>query len=446
MFASSQGEPLLRKNSVASIANGSSHTRVNVTEIERYEQMQHRRCKLKLFLAILGALSVTGFLAWLYIDHTVPEFNQYRLVKSFAQADLNSSSGSSSNSNGKDQLRIILLWNSFFGDTRWSLPDDVVDPSYFRQDLKCPISQCVITNKRDLFPQLSMYDAILFHTAQPYSVINRVPTQRSRRQLYVFALMEPPGETKHILSDENDFYNLTMTYRTDSDIVWAYNWFVDKETNMRILPMEHPKWRQVPMFYNDTTIWNLWPKKTKMAAWFVSHCKTLSRREELTAELQKYMDVDVYGKCGTFSCQQGSPECDRLLDEKYKFYFSFENSLCIDYITEKLYRIMGLNIIPVVFGGADYKQFLPPYSYINAEDYATPAELANYLMYLSERPIEYMRYFWWREHYELQFYSPFCELCQRLHQPQYFLKTQSYSNIEQWWLQGSCRFKSRIAF
>ncbi|XP_073832983.1 alpha-(1,3)-fucosyltransferase C [Musca autumnalis] len=441
MFARSQGEPLLRKNTTAAIIEN-DNIRANAIQIERYEQMQlKRKCRTKAVLVILTLLCITGFLTWLYIDHTVPEFNQYRLVQSFEE--LNSNNSTSDNG---QQPRIILLWNTFFGDERWSLPDDLIDPSYFHKELQCPVSNCVLTNKRDLFPQLQMYDAILFHTAQPFSVINSVPSQRNPRQLYVFALMEPPGETKHILSDERNFYNLTMTYRTDSDIIWAYNWFVDKETGMRILPTEYPKWRPVPNIYNDTAIWKLWPNKTKMAAWFVSHCETLSKRERLTAELQKHMEVDVYGKCGPMSCPNGSPECDKMLDEKYKFYFSFENSLCIDYITEKLYKVMKRNIIPVVFGGANYKQFLPPHSYINVEDFATPSELADYLQYLAKNPIEYMRYFWWRQHYELRFYSPFCELCQRLHQPQYYLKTQSYSDIEKWWLKGSCRFKSRIKF
>lgn len=291
MYAtSSQGEPLLRKNS-----NSANDTiQANVIHVERYEQMQLRRCRTKSFIAILTALSVTGFLAWLYIDHTVPEFNQYRLVKSYEEAPL-----ASSNESNSDQPRIILLWNDFFGDERWSLPDDLVDPVYFRQGLQCPVSNCVITNHRDLFPQLQMYDAILFHAAQPFSVINSVPSQRSARQLYIFALMEPPGETKHVLSDEQNFYNLTMTYRTDSDIVWAYNWFMEKETGLRILPTEFPKWRPVPDIFNDTAIWDLWPSKTRLAAWFVSHCDTLSKREQLTAELQTYIQVDVYGKCGT---------------------------------------------------------------------------------------------------------------------------------------------------
>ena len=107
---------------------------------------------------------------------------------------------------------------------------------------------------------------------------------------------------------------------------------------------------------------------------------------------------------------------------------------------------MERNIIPVVYGGADYERFLPPHSYINVEDYDTPQDLANYLKYLSENSDAYMRYFWWRQYYDLKSYTPFCDLCKRLHQPNYHLKTQTYQNIEKWWLDGSCRFRSRIKF
>ena len=35
-----------------------------------------------------------------------------------------------------------------------------------------------------------------------------------------------------------------------------------------------------------------------MAVWFVSHCHTSSQREKYVTELQKYIDVDVFGYCG----------------------------------------------------------------------------------------------------------------------------------------------------
>lgn len=38
--------------------------------------------------------------------------------------------------------------------------------------------------------------------------------------------------------------------------------------------------------------------KKKLAAWFVSNCRTASRREDFVSELEKYVPIDIYGGCG----------------------------------------------------------------------------------------------------------------------------------------------------
>ena len=63
-----------------------------------------------------------------------------------------------------------------------------------------------------------------------------------------------------------------------------------------------------------------------------------SLRELYIRELQKYMDIDVYGKCGTRFEDDDDP---RYKDE-YFFYLAFENSMCEDYITEKLYTLLRM--------------------------------------------------------------------------------------------------------
>ncbi len=56
-----------------------------------------------------------------------------------------------------------------------------------------------------------------------------------------------------------------------------------------------------------------------MAFWVVSNCKTINKREEYVTELQKFIEVDIYGGCGslTIPCQENgtSPGC-------WKKYFS----------------------------------------------------------------------------------------------------------------------------
>ena len=45
--------------------------------------------------------------------------------------------------------------------------------------------------------------------------------------------------------------------------------------------------------------------------------------------LSKFMNVDIFGKCGDLKCGKGRLEsCYREMNETYKFYLSFENSLC----------------------------------------------------------------------------------------------------------------------
>ncbi|RXG61965.1 Alpha-(1,3)-fucosyltransferase C, partial [Armadillidium vulgare] len=50
--------------------------------------------------------------------------------------------------------------------------------------------------------------------------------------------------------------------------------------------------------------------------------------------------VDIYGRCGPLNCSH-SEDCYETFEKEYKFYFSFENSICHDYITEKLFNVLG---------------------------------------------------------------------------------------------------------
>ena len=86
--------------------------------------------------------------------------------------------------------------------------------------------------------------------------------------------------------------------------------------------------------------------------------------------MKKYISVDVFGGCGNFHCVKGSPDCIATLAQ-YKFYLAFENSLCKDYVTEKLFQSIreDLSLVPIVMGGADYSQIMPPGSYIDTRNF-----------------------------------------------------------------------------
>ena len=57
---------------------------------------------------------------------------------------------------------------------------------------------------------------------------------------------------------------------------------------------------------------------------------------------------------------------------RFRFYISFENAICKDYITEKTYNALKLNTIPIVLGGVNYTHLLPPGSFINAAKFVSP--------------------------------------------------------------------------
>lgn len=61
--------------------------------------------------------------------------------------------------------------------------------------------------------------------------------------------------------------------------------------------------------------------KTKKVAWFVSNCSARNKRLQYAQELSKYIQVDIYGACGTFKCSRSNADkCFDILDRDYKFY------------------------------------------------------------------------------------------------------------------------------
>lgn len=174
--------------------------------------------------------------------------------------------------------------------------------------------------------------------------------------------------------------------------------------------------------------------KTKMAAWIASNCNDVpSRRHLLVKRLQEFFDVDIFGKCGTnLTCPHYPKKCTQL--QKYWFYFSFENSICPDYVTEKVYARIAQNTVLVVYNGADMNRILPPLSYIDANSFATAEDLAKYLMFLVDHPEEYVKYFWWKQHYYIHGWAKIdhYRICDVVNSPSVEYKRQAYENMTAW--------------
>ncbi|XP_055691885.1 alpha-(1,3)-fucosyltransferase C-like isoform X1 [Lutzomyia longipalpis] len=324
-------------------------------------------------------------------------------------------------------------------------------PPWMKTVLLAPTdNKCIVTSDKNYLPQIENFDALLFSGQHRWTVEENFPKVRSPHQLYVFVDLECPLMSFHEFSvdPQKEIYNLTMTYRRDSDIYWPYGFITDRKIKYQS-QAEEPNWMN-PVFEDkvDPTLLERITSKNRTAAWFVSNCYAHSQRTYLAQALQKVIDVDIYGKCGPLKCPRNmSEDCYEHVDQEYFFYLSFENSLCKDYLTEKVFNIMRYSVVPVVYGGANYSQHLPPHSYINANDFDTATELANYLTYLRSNITAYVQYFWWKKYYKTivsgKIYN---NLCDKLHDLPDNHTGKFYDNIKTWWEKDQCTNSRRIHF
>ena len=162
-------------------------------------------------------------------------------------------------------------------------------------------------------------------------------------------------------------------------------------------------------------------------AWFVSHCNDFSGRMKYVTWLKKFIRVDIFGDCGPKSCGKNrnmghqyslhEDPCFKMVNRNYRFYIAFENALCKDYVTEKVFNSLQLNTIPILLGGVNYSRILPPGSFINAGDFDNPEHLAAYLFSLLRNETLYESHFNWRPHYNIRSYMSIpdnCDLCHQL--------------------------------
>lgn len=93
---------------------------------------------------------------------------------------------------------------------------------------------------------------------------------------------------------------------------------------------------------------------------------------------------------------------------------------------------------------------MPPKSYIDANQFATAEDLAKHLKYLSDNPKELIKYFWWKKYYKIREQyivrgPQLCKICQKLNEPNLFLRNQFYPSIKKWYSDGIC-IKPKIKF
>ncbi|XP_019865478.1 3-galactosyl-N-acetylglucosaminide 4-alpha-L-fucosyltransferase FUT3 isoform X2 [Aethina tumida] len=300
-----------------------------------------------------------------------------------------------------------------------------------------PYSECSVRNCDISYKDSDINDAdiVIFHMHAMEGTVDLPPNKRNPNQIWAFLTDESPYHTflkshKYKMSDFDGVFNWSMSYRMDADIPVPYGRTV-VETSKE-LNLDFKKRRDV------------------LIAIMGSNCGGINGRWDYVKELSKHIPVHIYGGCGTdfkHTCPGHFREDCHAIDD-YMFYLSFENSNCDEYITEKLWwNAFEKGAIPIVMGGSDqaYRKLLPPDSYINIADFASPKILADYVAFLN-RTGDFVSYYRWRKQFRVlnehgYFKSKsvhYCRICEALN---YNVRNTSkvLTNMKDWWsVQANC--------
>lgn len=295
----------------------------------------------------------------------------------------------------KKSSHLILMWR--YGEG--------IASRYINGSLEnCSVCNCNITYREE---DILLADAVVFHLHMmgDKDLEDMLQLPRKPSQRWVFLSDESPQYTR---TELNVQFNWSMTYHSASDVPVPYGRVV-KNLQADMSDLER----------------NFHGEKELGVAIVASHCDVKSGRFNYLDALQKYIKVDTWGLCGTFQCPGWAiTDCTGI--EKYKFYLAFENSLCSDYITEKVWwNAYHKFSVPIVMGGltkGDYAKLAPPDSFIHVDDFNTTSDLAKYINHLDTHPLEYNKYHAWRQQYtvlnEHGYYGAptmhFCRLCEAL--------------------------------
>lgn len=321
----------------------------------------------------------------------------------------------------KDSLKVVLFYTPLFGRRPW--PGLSNDRNFTHWDnIPCRVKSCRITYNRSDF---LISDAVLFHGRDLPRVthMENIAKYKHSKQRWIYFMHESPKFTYYDPSLYNGFFNWTMTYRRDSDFFVPYRFYTRLESEERAS--------------RKTGITNYADGKDKLAVWIVSHCGEL--RDDFVRKLLKYIEIDIFGACSTLfnqteTCPKSSSACsDKLM--RYKFLLAFENSFCVDYITEKFwYTAYDHYMIPVVMGAAAYDDpdLSIPGSFINSVDFPSIEALGNYLLFLNSNDRAFNEYFSWRKEFKpVQPESWTCKICAALHNDS--LPAKVYDNLDHFW-------------
>ncbi|XP_039986756.1 alpha-(1,3)-fucosyltransferase 4-like [Xiphias gladius] len=288
----------------------------------------------------------------------------------------------------------LLIWTHPF-DRYSKLPDC---SALFR------IDGCTLTDNVREYPRA---DAVVIHHREVATGKAKLPPEpRPPAQKWIWMNYESPAHTPRLWRF-NAVFNLTMSYRTDSDIFLPYGYLIPRAPSGKT-----PLNRYAHPLHKPSSSHLLRPR---LVAWVISNWSESHARVAFYYQLCRHIQVDVFGRAG----RPMPKEIGGLVQlvGSYQFYLALENSQSTDYITEKLWNALLAGAVPVVLGPSrkNYERFLPPEAFIHVDDFPTVGGLAGYLLTLRRNPARLRWHLDWRKGYSV--YKPvfwaehYCAAC-----------------------------------
>lgn len=329
----------------------------------------------------------------------------------------------------ESELKTILFWNKYYGSSNFHFG---LGQDPFSQ-AGCSCTQCQLTSDRT---QLDRSDAVIFHSNA--IDVDDMPPLRHPHQKWIFYTFTAPVNHRRLPPQLRDKFNLTMTYRRDSDIVNRFplgGIVSTKKKNQRDSSFSLPPRPAPSSPPKPVPSANLNQKKKLMALIETGPCQSRSAAGPIVSALRKYISVDVYDNCKRKNCGDET-QCNEMLRRDYKFVLVVEPTLCSDFVSKELYTGLLSGAVPVVYGHSDYDAYAPVNSYINAADFVSAKQLADFLLVLNSNQVFYSKYLAWNRDYAVDRYPKqgWCQLCEILNKD---VANQFYGDINSWWFDSA---------
>ncbi|GAB6028511.1 hypothetical protein CHUAL_002662 [Chamberlinius hualienensis] len=289
-------------------------------------------------------------------------------------------------------ILFLKLTNYIFNDDLASLPvliwwTPAIYPSNSDDVITCDNRKCLITNSRNY---LNIYDSnrpvmLLFYGSDFDE--NDIPLHESSRN-QLWALLHEESPMNNYIFSHSEFiqlFNYTSTFRRESDLPL---------TTLHLPNLEYLTARKpLPVISKNRLRRELAP-----VVYVQSNCDVPSDRDSYVSQLSKYIPIDSYGAClhnkdlpsNIDTHEKFNDEEFLSLISKYKFYLAYENALCDDYMTEKLFRSFHVGVVPIYKGSSRVLDWIPtPKSVILIDDFSSAKELAEHLLKLDSNDTLY---------------------------------------------------------